>query len=65
VVISDQDLQVVLKIEKKITYFLLETGASYLGLFSNPGLFSPKNVTVKGITAKALTRHFCQPLNCD
>ena len=45
--------------------FLLDMGATFSVLLSNPGRPSNKSATIHGISGKLVTKFFTQPLRCD
>jgi hypothetical protein len=56
---------VILNLEGMPLNFLLNTGASYTVIHSNPGFLSIHQVIIKGVSGKPLTRYFSLPLSCE
>ena len=44
--------------------FLLDMGATFSAILSNPGPPSSKSTTIRGISGKPITKLFTEPLSC-
>lgn len=55
---------VTVEMEGKSIEFLLDTGATYSILLSNPGILSNRHVTVRKVIGKPINKYFSQPFGC-
>ena len=63
--ITTQEPRLTLNVGRQPIDFLLDTGATFSVLLSNPGPPSNKSATICSISGKLVTKFFTQPLSCD